>query len=128
MYNNPAEGKLNWIPWDNNEAFQAGKLSGALGISLDAVSTGWPLIRYIMNDADYKLKYKTYLKQFITEVFEPTKMTALYTSYYNLLKESAYSELSGYTFIYSDAEFDAAISTLKTHVTSRNTVVTTYLK
>ena len=127
LYNNPSEGKLNWIPWDNNEALQNGKLSGAVSLELNSVSTGWPLIRYIINDADYKLQYQVYLKQFITEVFTPEKMTALYTSYYNLLKESAYSEISGYTFISSDSQFDAAISTLKTHVTERNTAVNAYL-
>ena len=127
LYNNPADGKLNWIPWDNNEAFQYGKQPGALTLDLNSVSYSWPLIRYIINDADYKLKYQAYLKQFITEVFTPAKMTALYTSYYNLLKESAYSEVNGFSFIKSDAEFDRAINTLKNHVIERNTAVNTYL-
>lgn len=128
LYNNPADNKLAWIPWDNNEAFESGKLAGSLSLEMNNIGSGWPLIKYIMYDADYKLQYQTYMKEFITEIFTVDKMTALYTSYYNLLKESAYAEVSGYTYIYNDSYFDAAIATLKTHVSTRNKAVTTYLK
>ena len=29
LYNDPDTGKLNWIPWDNNEALLNGKQGGA---------------------------------------------------------------------------------------------------
>lgn len=48
LYNNPANGLLTWIPWDNNEAFQTGKQGGALSFSMSEVGTGWPLIKYII--------------------------------------------------------------------------------
>ncbi|MDA3823748.1 MAG: CotH kinase family protein, partial [Bacteroidales bacterium] len=47
LYNNPDNGLLTWIPWDNNEALQSGKQKGALSLSLDEVGSTWPLIRYI---------------------------------------------------------------------------------
>jgi len=128
LYNNPENNLLTWIPWDNNEAFQVGKQGGALSLALTEVGTGWPLIKYLVADDEYKQIYKTYLKQFIDEVFVPSKMISTYTSNYNLLKEYAYAEETGYTFIKSDAEFDQAVATLKTHVQSRSDAVNSFLK
>lgn len=128
LYNNPENGLLTWIPWDNNEAFQEGKMGGALSFNFYEISSSWPLIDYIIDISEYKTTYETYLQQFIDEVFIPTDMIATYESYYNLLKEYAYAEEYGYTFIYSDSNFDSAISTLKTHVQSRNNAVNTYLQ
>lgn len=128
LYNNPTDGLLNWIPWDNNEAFDQGKQLGALPLSLSSVGNNWPLIRYIIDVPEYKQKYHTYLKQFVDEVFTPNKMTLLYNSYYDLLKEYAYSEEYNYSFISSDLEFDRGIEDLISHVSSRNSAVATYLQ
>lgn len=127
LYNNPENSLLTWIPWDNNEALQEGKQYGALSLSLSEVSSSWPLIRYIINVDEYKQIYQGYLQQFIDEVFSPSVMISTYTSYYDLLKEYAYAEVSGYTYIYYDASFDQAVETLKTHVQSRNDAVNSYL-
>ncbi|MFR9619933.1 MAG: CotH kinase family protein [Rikenellaceae bacterium] len=125
LYQNPSDGLLTWIPWDNNEAFQSG--NGALPLSMSSVSSSWPLIRYILDDDDYKSIYKGYLRQFVDDVFVPETMIALYESYYDLLQESAYNENSGRTFIKADSYFDSAVSTLKTHVQTRCDLVDSYL-
>ena len=127
LYNNPEDGLLTWIPWDNNEAFQDGKQGGALSLSMSEVRENWPLIRYILDQPEYKATYEVYLQQFVDEVFIPSKMISLYSTYYDLLKDYAYAEQSGYTFIRSDSDFDMAVETLKTHVQSRNNVVSAYL-
>ncbi len=126
LYNNPSDGLLTWIPWDNNEAFQDGNDSIEVN-EMTKVSTSWPLISYLFDIAEYELLYKQYLQEFIDEVFVTSQMQALYSEYYTLLKDYAYDEVSGRTFISSDSEFDSAVSTLKTHVQSRTTVVTNYL-
>ncbi len=128
LYNNPEDGLLTWIPWDNNEAFQDGKQSGALSLSLNEVGNSWPLIRYLINQPEYKLKYQTYLQKFIDEVFIPSEITSIYSNYYQLIKDYAYAEESGYSFIRSDAEFDQAVETLKSHVQSRNNAVNNFLQ
>ncbi len=127
LYNNPDNGLLTWIPWDNNEAFQSGKQSGALSFSMSSVSSSWPLIKYLIAQDEYKASYQAYLQQFIDEVFIPADMISTYSSYYDLLKDYAYAEESGYTFIYSDSYFDSAVTTLKSHVTTRNNAVISYL-
>lgn len=127
LYNNPDNSKLTWIPWDNNEALQDGKLSGALNLDLDDVNSSWPLIRYLMNVEDYELIYQNYVQQFVDEVFIPADMISTYESYYSLLKEYAYLEESGFTYLNNDSDFDQAVTTLKSHVQSRNTAVDSYL-
>ncbi len=127
LYNNPDDGLLTWIPWDNNESLQSG--NGAMDPDeIEKVSSSWPLINYLIGTYTYKQTFKSYLQQFIDEVFIPSEMTALYESYYDLLQSSAYKEESGRTYIYSSSSFDSAVSTLKSHVTTRNSVITKYLE
>jgi len=128
LYNHPANGLLTWIPWDNNEAFQEGKQGGALSLSLSEVGSNWPLIRYLINVDEYRQIYEDYLLEFTEGVFAPDKMIALYSQYQELLKEYAYAESSPYTFIYSDASFDAAIDVMKNHVQARATAIQSYLQ
>lgn len=129
LYNNPSDGLLTWIPWDNNEAFQSatGQYTIVEVSKVGSVSSSWPIISYLYDIEEYESRYKEYLQQFIDEVFVVADMQALYDEYYNLLKDYAYAEESGRTFITSDYEFDSNVSTLKTHVQSRNTVVNNFL-
>ena len=127
LYNNPETNKIDWIPWDNNEAFQAGKLGGALSLYLDEVGNDWPLIRYIMDDAGYEAKYQTYLQQFTDEVFTTDKMNELYTTYSALVKDYVYAEEYNYSFLNSTSDFDMAVEELKTHCVNRNSAVQQYL-
>ncbi len=128
LYNNPVNGLLTWIPWDNNEALQEGKQGGALSLSLGEVGSNWPLIRYLVDVDEYIPIYKNYLLEFKEGVFAPERMTTLYSNYQTLLQEYAYAENSPYTFIRSDAAFDAAIEELKQHVQARASAVQSYLE
>ncbi len=127
LYNNPDNNLLTWVPWDNNEALQSGKMGGALSLSLSEVGSNWPLISYLIAEAEYKEVYENYMRQFIDDVFIPADMIAKYTSYSEMIKDYAYAEEAGYTFLHSDSDFDVAIEALKTHVQSRNDAVNTYL-
>lgn len=128
IYNNPETHLLTWIPWDNNEAFTSGKGNrGALSLSMDETNESWPLINYITNITEYEESYNNYLDEFVTEVFTEAKMIETYELYYDLIKEYAYAEEDGYTFINSDTAFDQAVEILKTHVVNRNEVVDVYL-
>jgi len=128
LYNNPENSLLTWIPWDNNEAFQNGKEGGSLSFLMNEVGSNWPLISYLIDQPEYEATYEVYLQKFVDEVFIPSDMISTYSTYYDLIKEYAYAEESGYSFIRSDAEFDQAVETLKTHVQSRNYAVHYYLE
>lgn len=128
LYADPATGLLTWIPWDNNEALQAGKMGDALSLNLAEVGNDWPLIRNIIDQQGYKMAYDQYVDEFTATVFTPERMEPIYTTYYNMLKDYAYAEEAGYTFLRSEGDFDIAIDALKSHVWSRQQAVGNYLQ
>ncbi len=128
LYNNPADNKLTWIPWDNNEALQFGKMGGALSFGMTEVGANWPLIRYIIDQPEYYNRYKYYLQKFVDEVFIASDLNDAYTTYYDLIRDYAYDEVSGYTYINSDSEFDQAVNTLKTHAQTRASATNSFLQ
>lgn len=128
LYNNPDTGKLTWIPWDNNEALQNGKMGGSLKLDFSDVSAlQWPLIGYLYQDQVYKEKYDTYVQEVIDGPFNSSKMQVLYSSYSALVASYANSEIAGYTFLRSSTDFQTGINQVNTHVTERASAVSNYL-
>ena len=128
LYNNPESNKLTWIPWDNNEALQEGKRQGSANLDFSNISSSeWPLIGYLYQDEVYKAKYDAYLQEVIDGPFNASSIQTLYDSYTALVETYATSEIDGYTFLNSSADFQTAINQLKNHVVSRNSAVNTYL-
>ena len=129
LYNNPDSSKLTWITWDNNESLQAGKMQGSLPLDFSGLNASdWPLIGYLYQDAVYKAKYDTYIKEVIDGAFNESSIQNLYTTYAALIETYATTEVTGYTFLNSSSDFQIAISQLKTHATSRKKAVEDYLK
>jgi hypothetical protein len=81
----------------------------------------------LIDDPEYKALYDEYLQTFTDEVFTEEKMVEIYSEYYEQIQEYAYEEIAGYTFIRSDASFDAAVEALKDHVAERSEAVDAYL-
>lgn len=127
LYNNPETRKLTWIPWDNNESLSPGKMGGALSLSLSEVTSGWPLIRYLINDQIFRTEYNTYINQFTPDFFSYSKMATTFDAHATLIRSYAMSELPGYTFLTSPLVFDPAVEGLKNHVQSRQNAVNVYL-
>lgn len=128
LYNNPDNNLLTWIPWDNNEALQEGNQYGALNLNFsDLSSDDWPLIEYLYEDEVYKAKYDAYVKATIDGPFETSYIQSVYDTYASLIEPYATSEVSGYTFLNSSSSFYSAITTLKSHASSRSTAASNYL-
>jgi spore coat protein H len=125
LYNDPSTSKLVWIPWDNNEALQEGKMGGGIALNLIGVSSEWPLISFIASDETYYALYKQYVREFASSVFEPSMMYAKYDYYDSLIRGSAIKEESGYTFLNNGvSDFSSAITQLKQHVDMRFSAAT----
>jgi spore coat protein CotH len=125
LYNDPLTGQLNWIPWDNNEAFDEGKMGGALSIDLSDATDEWPLLSYVIDDPVYEDQYKAHLRDFIDNYFNPTNMSTIYSSYVGLIQSSVDAETNDYSYTNS-SQFTSAISELNNHVTDRYNVVDAY--
>lgn len=122
LYNDPTTLKFVWVPWDNNEALQSGKMGGAINLDLSGVGSQWPFISYIASDPTYYAQYKMYAKEFASTIFEPTKMSSTYDNLYNLIKESAAKEKTGFTFLTNGvSDLNSAVIQLKQQVSQRST-------
>lgn len=137
LYNAPA-GKLTWIPWDFNMSMTTSSGGGnggggmtAVSLSMTEVSSTWPLLRYVADDATYYARYKTYVKEFKENVFIPTQINALFDKYHNLIQPyvtGTEPEQTGYSNLTSKTSFDTDLTTLKSHVVTRNAAVETFLR
>jgi spore coat protein CotH len=140
LYNHSSKG-LMWIPWDNNESFSkspgitgtTGGPSGpgnAISLTMNEVSTAWPLINYIANDAVYFAQYKAHMKAFKNGVFTETEMHAMIDKYYDLITPFVVGingEQPSYTHLSSASAFTAERSALKTHINNRIALINQFL-
>ncbi len=132
LYNHSAN-KLTWIPWDNNEALanRSGPGGSAVALPLTSVSSTWPLIRYIADDAIYYAKYKTYVRSFTDDVFTSSKMDALFTKYHSMISPYVIgpvaTEQTKYTHLTSTSSFTSELTVLKQHVISRKQAVDAFV-
>ncbi|PLX06582.1 MAG: spore coat protein [Marinilabiliales bacterium] len=127
LYHDPADDLIKWIPWDNNEALQSdGGVNSTLELDLAEVGPDWPLIRFLMNQPDYRQVYKDYLIEFVNTSFEPSRMHGIYDHHYDLIKPyvtGSDGEIVNFTFLNSDSDFENAFTQLHSHVESRKTAV-----
>lgn len=128
LYNNPENGLLTWIPWDNNESLQAGKQGGSLDLGFTTLSTEeWPLIGYIYADDVYRARYNELLSEVMAGPFETSSIQATYDNYAGLVEPYATSEVEGYSFLRNSSDFSTGIDVLKAHAATRAADVATYL-
>ncbi|MFK8045417.1 MAG: CotH kinase family protein [Crocinitomicaceae bacterium] len=127
LYNDPSDNLINWIPWDNNEAFQEGKQGGALSFEFNEISdSDWPMIGYILSIPGYENNFKAHILDFVFNTFEPTKMEAYYSKLQTIIQTSVENETSNYSFVGSASEFESAVQTLKTHANTRESLARNY--
>ncbi len=128
LYDDPDTSQLNWIPWDNNEALQEGKMGGSPELDFSDVSAAeWPLIGYLYQDAVYKAQYDGYVQEIVDGAFNVNTIQSQYATYSALIEPYATTEIDGYTFLNSSSDFQAAVSELNAHVSQRATAVSNYL-
>ena len=128
LYNDPDTSKLTWIPWDNNEALQLGKMGGALPLDFSGLNAAqWPLIGYLYQDDVYKTQYDAYVQDVVDGAFNTSTIQSLYSTYSTLIQPYATSEIEGYTFLNNSSDFQAGINELNSHVVSRAAAVNAYL-
>ncbi len=128
LYNDPDTGRLTWIPWDNNEALQKGKMGGSLALDFSDLTAGaWPLIEYMYGDATYRAQYAAYVEEVIEGVFDTNSIQATYSTYASLIGPYATTESAGYTFLNGPGDFYGAISELNAHASARASAVSSYL-
>jgi len=126
LYNDPADGLIKWIVWDNNEAFQLGKQGGAVSFGMSEVGVDWPLMNFIIADPVYEAQYKAHIKSFIEGPFAVAEMSTYYENGRSLLETSAANERMGYSFV--NGMFQNGVTTLVTHNEGRVSLAADYVQ
>jgi len=127
LYNDPNMGKLRWIVWDNNEAFQSGNgRKSPLPFAMNTTTTDWPLINFLINNSDYEATYKAYVKSFANSSFATSRMSGIFSVQQSLLTTSAVNEQTGYTYLSGIGSFNSAVSDLISHNSSRVAAANVY--
>lgn len=132
LYNHPVN-KLTWIPWDNNEclASRSGPGGNSVNLSLSTVTSTWPLIRYLADDAVYYAQYKEYVRTFTDEAFAVSDIQQMLTTYHDLISPYVIgpeeTETGKYTQLSSSAAFTSELATLKQYIVARHTAVDSFV-
>ena len=136
LYAVPSDGKrLNWIPWDFNLSMQpstttgAGKAAGigtGLSLSLSEVSSSWPLIRFLLDDAKYRASYRQHLAVAVLGAFESAAFAKRVQQLHDMIAvhvTGAKGEQAPYSTLSSASEFDASVQVLVDHAKARAVAV-----
>ncbi|MCK6578395.1 MAG: CotH kinase family protein [Anaerolineae bacterium] len=141
LYNDPADGLLTWIPWDNNMALSEG-FGGGFGrgrqndspassaLDLSAVDAGWSLIRFLMDDPVYQERYVEDVEEIIQGAFEPARMEATYRALHDLVAPYVVGEdgeIAEHTLLSSPQAFESSVAELIAHVNARYDLALDYL-
>ncbi|HMQ29960.1 MAG TPA: CotH kinase family protein [Chloroflexaceae bacterium] len=73
LYADPATNKLNWVPWDHNDTFQA-NFTELMPFDRANVDGSMPLIRFLLDDPVYSARYVELLKDNSRTALEPNAL------------------------------------------------------
>lgn len=138
LYGDPAlDGRLVWMPWDQNLSMQSeggfGGPGGRAGASLDHEGVGdqWPLISWLLADPVYRALYVDLVAEsiegaFSVEAFQ-ARVDALAAQARPWLFGPEAVESAPFTHQGTAEQFDAAVERLRAHVEARHEAVAEFL-
>jgi len=129
LYNNPADGRLHWIPWDNTMAFvPEGGMLLPLTLGFAEVWDDWPLIRYLYDDPVYCATYVSLVREVIAGVYESRRAQAQFQAEHDLIKPYVFGSEGEQASPYMTPDsFDAALQDLLSYPDMRAKAVYVFL-
>jgi hypothetical protein len=135
LYADPGRnGRLVWIPWDNNYAFGLSPLGfgnfGMVGsnddVFFEKVGKEWPLISRLLADAVYRPRYREHLRFALGGLYERDRLAARIREWQTLLAPSVKSDKQASMFRATE-DFQTAVVSLLTAVDRRRSLIETAL-
>lgn len=108
-----------------NRRARISQMGIARGIALDDVDEGWPLIRFLLDDEVYGLRYREYIAEVAETLFHAARMTPIYEANYEMLATHLREKVGA-----SEAELVAlrqATDELIAHVLGREQAAAEYI-
>jgi len=134
LYGDPAdEGRLVWIPWDNNESLKSGDggQRSPLSLELAGVGDNWPLIRYLADDPTYWADYVSYVGETVEDAFAVEATQQRLQAAHDLIEPYVVGpdgEQPGYTLLADPQDFYDELDYLLDHVVQRREAVLEFLE
>jgi hypothetical protein len=127
LYADPRQrDRLQWIPWDLDRAFGASTAtsdaSAVLDLFHDGVGSDWPLIRFLLDDATYRARYRAHVESLLGSAFDAGHVVARLRQEHAMIAAHVVGpdgEQPGRTFLASPETFDQALELLVRDVTAR---------
>lgn len=107
----PPDGRVNWIPWDHNEAFTDWPAATEDPL-LTGVNADWPLIRHLLDDPVYAETYRLHLLDALDGAYARDAFEARVDALVGLLRPALFEgpgEPADATFFTNAADYDQAV-------------------
>jgi hypothetical protein len=128
LYADPGRnGRFAWIAWDHSYAFNS---QSALSLGMTEVTDQWPLIRFLLDDAEYLATYRSYVELAAAEEYAPDWVSERFREAHDLIAPYVVGidgELTGSTFVTSPSDFEASVDSFVNHAITRQNDVAAYL-
>lgn len=131
LYTNPSDGRLNWIPWDNNECLTNTGPRTPLEFDFSNMANNrpgqngshtWPMIDHLYNDPVYRVQYEQYIDEFLAGPFATSSLSTRISNAHSLI-EPYVTGLEGedpdYTLLPSLSDFTMALSDMQSFIATR---------
>jgi len=130
LYADPGDGgRFHWIPWDHSFAFgDEGGFGQALSLDLAKVTDAWPLIRFLMDDAVYRERYRALVAE-AAQLYSET-YPARFQQAHDLIAPFVVGEdgeIAQHTQLSSPQAFEEAHQALLVHPATRAKAVADFL-
>jgi len=135
LYGDPSrEGRLVWFPWDLNEAMLHKGFGPHQGnsesVMLDEADSKWPLIRFLLDDPEYRQFYQEQLVEALEGSFAVDRIHERMDAFHELVAPYVVGpdgETAPYTFLKDASDFENSLNVgkdaLKPHVETRHEAV-----
>lgn len=135
LYTPASTGQIKWIPWDFNLSMQgtsnistSNQSDRAVSLTMNEVTSSWPLLYNLAKDANYYAQYKAYIKAFNDDFFQASRISAIIDKHHALIGTAVSQEVSPYSYLSNTSDYTSALTTLKQHIVTRNQAVVDFLK
>ncbi|MBP6619006.1 MAG: CotH kinase family protein [Leadbetterella sp.] len=127
------DGRLSYLPYDLNLSFQmkGGNNRTALSFDMNEVTSQWPLIRYLIDDSEYFSFYKSSVKEFIINHFNPTLMKEYLEKHKTILQPNFVEpnlEKPPYSHLSNAQSFTQSVMNLEKYINERHTAASIFVK
>lgn len=122
LYGEPETGRLHYIPWDFDLAFDS---TGPSDLTLRSFDGSWPLLQAVARDADLMTRYQAALRAFADEQLVSGALVARVDALEALVRPAIMREDA--VRFGTRSRFDAGVASLRFHLEAQRDAIAEFL-